>query len=471
MTNEPRWEDIFKQQPDAAANPAPTSAPQQPQQPRTRRELREMEARQQAALVDAAASVAAAAPQGSLPASVSANTASNDAALDSFFASQPMATQPTAGTTGGSGTGGDGAAPREKTPKRRGRFIWLFILIGLLAAAAGAAVYVWLNYEEQVREVMGWELPIDYEGSGNGEEVIAVIQSGDIGADIAQTLYDDGVTMTVKAFYDLLLTRPDVTFHAGNFALQKGMSAQAALDALLDDGNKVTQQAVIPEGTTLPTFLEILANATELPLDDFQAAAATPAAFGVPAEAPSLEGYLFPATYTLEPGLTAHQVLQVLVDRMFQSLDAAGVAPESRHTVLTMAGLIQKEGGPEADFPKVSRVFANRLEQGMLLQSDATVSYGAGSSSIFTTDAERADASNPYNTYANPGLPVGPISAPGDAAINAALNPADGPWRYFVLINGITGETQFSTTNAEHDAAVRVWQQWLRDNPDWNTGE
>lgn len=210
MTNEPRWEDSLNQQPDAAANPAPTSAPQQPQQaqqPRTRRELREMEARQQAAPVAAAASVSANTVN-------IVNTANTDAAFDSFFASQPVATQPTAGTTGGSGTrgsgtGDDGAAPREKKPKRRGRFIWLFILIGLLAAAAGAAAYVWLNYEEQVREVMGWELPIDYEGSGNGEEVIVVIQSGDIGADIAQTLYDDGVTMTVTSFYDLLLTRPE----------------------------------------------------------------------------------------------------------------------------------------------------------------------------------------------------------------------------------------------------------------------
>jgi len=520
VTNEPRWEDIFNQQPDPAAetpaanakpqpeapwNPAaeftaPASArpaeypqtaalPTQPGaeqapddgRPLTRREMREREAGQTGAQ-PARESTPVAAPPAAGPPVVAASgapgaaaPAGNDAAFDSFFASQPMATAPatrTAGRGGGSGGGsGDGAAPREKKPKRRGRFVWLFILIGLLAAAGGAVAYVWLNYEEQVREVMGWELPIDHEGTGNGEEVIVVIKSGDNGGDIAQTLYDTGVTMTVKAFYELLLENPDVTFHPGNFALQKEMSAQSALDALLDDANKITQQAVIPEGTTLSTFLEILANATEIPLADFQAAAATPTAFGVPAEAPSLEGYLFPATYTLEPGLTAQQVLQVMVDRMFQSLDAAGVAPENRHTVLTMAGLIQKEGGPEADFPKVSRVFTNRIEQGMLLQSDATVSYGAGSTSIFTTDAERADASNPYNTYANPGLPVGPISAPGDAAINAALNPVDGPWLYFVLINGITGETQFSTTNAEHNAAVRVWQQWLRDNPDWNTGE
>jgi UPF0755 protein len=256
----------------------------------------------------------------------------------------------------------------------------------------------------------------------------------------------------------------------GTYTLQKEMSARAALTALQDPANYNILTALIIEGTTLPTALQNLADGTGVPLADLQAASTDLASFGLPADAPSLEGYLFPATYDFQPGTSAHDILQRLVNETFSRLDAAGVAVADRHRVLTMAGLIQKEGGPEADFPKVARVFQNRLDQGMNLQSDATVSYGAGSSSIFTTDAQRADASNPYNTYANPGLPIGPISAPGDAAIQAALHPVDGPWLYFVLVNGETGETTFSTTGAEHDAAVKVWQQWLRDHPDWNTG-
>jgi UPF0755 protein len=114
----------------------------------------------------------------------------------------------------------------------------------------------------------------------------------------------------------------------------------------------------------------------------------------------------------------------------------------------------------------VSRVFLNRLAIGMLLQSDATVAYGTGhTNTVTTTNAERADASNPYNTYVHPGLPPGPISNPGDLAINAALHPADGPWLYFVTWNLKTGETIFSTTIAEHNAAVAKWQQWMKDNP------
>ena len=157
-----------------------------------------------------------------------------------------------------------------------------------------------------------------------------------------------------------------------------------------------------------------------------------------------------------------------VVDRMNQALDEAGVKDADKLKVLTLASIIQKEGGNEDDFYKVSRVFTNRIDAGMLLQSDATVRYGAGGDSIFTTAAERGDATNPYNTYVHPGLPVGPIAAPGDAAINAALNPVDGPWIYFVLINGETGETTFSTTLAEHNAAVKVWQAWLRAHPDFD---
>jgi UPF0755 protein len=106
----------------------------------------------------------------------------------------------------------------------------------------------------------------------------------------------------------------------------------------------------------------------------------------------------------------------------------------------------------------------------MALQSDATVSYGAGSKSIETTPAQRADASDKYNTYAHTGLPIGPISSPGDAAIDAALHPTAGPWLYFVLVNGYTGKTVFSTTAAGQAAGVREWDAWLKAHPGYGQG-
>ncbi|WP_309616239.1 endolytic transglycosylase MltG [Salinibacterium sp.] len=375
---------------------------------------------------------------------------------------------------GGNGSGSAGGARAGSRPSKRG-LLWLKIalpLVLVIGAAGGVAAFGWVNYNEQVRELLGIPLAIDYEGTGNGVEAIVTVRLGDLGSDVATELHDAGVTMTYDAFYDLLVAQADnVNFVPGNFSLQKEMSAQSALDALLDPANKITDRVLLREGVTLPTALELISETTSIPLAELQAAAADLPSFGLPAEAPSLEGYLFPATYELDGTETAQEILQRLVTEMFARLDSAGVAVEDRHRVLTLAALIQKEGGPEVDFAKVSRVFTNRLNDGILLQSDATVSYGAGSTSIFTTDAERADDSNPYNTYVHPGLPIGPISAPGAAAIDAALNPVDGPWLFFVLVNGETGETTFSTTVDEHDAAVEVWQRWLRDHPEWDTGE
>ena len=155
-------------------------------------------------------------------------------------------------------------------------------------------------------------------------------------------------------------------------------------------------------------------------------------------------------------------MLQTLVDRQFEALDTAGVPADQRWKTIVLASIVQREAGSNLeDFPKVARVFQNRLDQGMNLESDATVAYGTGNThTVWTTDAERADASNLYNTYANPGLPVGPIGNPGDVAINAAIHPADGTWLFFVPVNLATGETVFSTTAEEHEAAVAQLQDW-----------
>jgi UPF0755 protein len=371
------------------------------------------------------------------------------------------------GDSGGRGSRGGG----PDGPRRKRNLLWLKItlpIVLVLAAVGGVAAFGWFNYNEQVRELLGIPLPTDYEGTGNGEEVIVTIRSGDIGSDVANTLHTAGVTMTFDAVYDYLVENPDIGFTPGNWALQQEMSAESAVAALQDPANKVTSRLLIIEGSVLPDVLEIIASTTGIDLADVQAAAADPTLYGVPAEAPSLEGYLFPATYELDGTETAEGLLQMLVDETFARLDAAGVAPESRHSVLTLAALIQREAGSNPDdFYKVSRVFLNRVDQGMLLQSDATVAYGTGNlHTVWTTDSERADANNPYNTYVHPGLPVGPIGAPGDRAIDAALHPADGPWLYFVPINLATGETVFSETVEEHEAAVELLFEWCEATPE-----
>jgi UPF0755 protein len=314
--------------------------------------------------------------------------------------------------------------------------------------------------------------PADFSGTGKTDHVV-MIHEGETGEDIANTLVEEDVVKSFDAFYGLLLKEtPAPVFQPGAYQLKTEMSARSALDALLDPASKLEQTVVIPEGTTAAVALQSLSEATEIPLPDIQAAAADVASYGLPPEAKTVEGFLFPATYTFTPGVTAHDAIKTLVDRQFEALDEAGVAPDKRWSTIVMASLIQREAALKDDFYKVARVFYNRLDPNQwesgLLQSDATVTYATGKTHVATTtDAERADASNPYNTYVHPGPPVGPISNPGDLAIDAAVNPADGPWLYFVTWNLDTSETIFSTTLEEHEAAVAKWLAWMEDHPEY----
>ncbi|NYD65892.1 endolytic transglycosylase MltG [Agromyces atrinae] len=353
-----------------------------------------------------------------------------------------------------------GVVEVETKPKRGawGCLIALLVVIGLLVAA-------FFLVQGPFNDFMARFQPAaDYEGSGTGE-VTFMITEGDTGTTIATGLHDQGITASFDAFYDLVVaTSPAPVFHPGAYTMAEKMSSRAALDALLDPANRLESTFVIPEGTAAPEALERAAEGTGIPLADLQAAAADYGAYGLPAEATGVEGFLFPATYTFDPGATATQVIQTMVDRTFQALTSAGVDPANYWNTIILASIVQREAGSDQnDFPKIARVFQNRLDQGMNLQSDATVAYGTGNThTVWTTDEERADASNLYNTYANPGLPVGPIGNPGDVAIAAAQTPADGPWLFFVPINLDTGETVFSETVDQHDAAVQQLQDWCR---------
>ena len=358
--------------------------------------------------------------------------------------------------------------PREPKSRRGGWgcLIVVLVLLGLMAAAAFAL------QGPITQLIAATQGPEDYEGSG-GEDVLVMIHDGETGSDIANTLVAQDVVKSYDAFYSLLLAQAeDPVFQPGAYLLASQMSATAALEALQDPETRQELTVVIPEGTAAVDVLASLAEGTDIPLADLQAAAADLSGYGLPAEATSLEGFLFPATYTFQPATSAHDAIKTLVDRQFQALDEAGVAPADRWKTIVMASLIQREAGLRDDYYKVSRVFHNRLDQAQwesgLLQSDATVAYGTGNTHLVTTtDDEREDAGNAYNTYVHPGLPVGPISNPGDLAIDAALHPADGSWLYFVTWNLDTGETIFSTTSEEHEAGVDKWNDWMLEHPEY----
>ncbi len=350
---------------------------------------------------------------------------------------------------------------RDQISKKR-RTIVAGVLIGLLVLGGGGAWAVWSLYESKVRQIFGMPMNDDFQGEGTAPEIQVTVSEGDYGDAIAQKLVDAGVTKSFDAVYRLLLADSSIVFTPGVYSMNTGMSASAAIAILSDASNRVTLKVTIPEGTVIDKTFALLAEGTGIPRAEFDTAGADPTKYGLPKQAPSLEGFLFPATYEFNPSDTAVTVLQRMVDEMNTRLDALGVDAKDRYDVVTFASIVQRESGSvTGDFAKVARVFQNRLDEGWKLQSDATVAYGTGNlDTVWTTNEERADAGNLYNTYVHPGLPVGPIGAPGDVALQAVLKPADGPWFYFVPVNLKTGETVFSETAAQHAAAVTELHAW-----------
>ena len=358
------------------------------------------------------------------------------------------------------------AAPPKRRRRRTGCLIALIIVLAVVGGLAATGVWAMNTYGDRISDALGWGEPDDWEPGLASGEVIVTVKDGDTGSPVSSALYEAGVTRTETVFYDYLVEEGiAVTFYPGNYRLQEKMTAEAALEALRNPENKLENSANVGEGATIDSSLPGISESLGIPLADLEAAVADPSVYGVNAQ--TLEGWLFPALYTFDPGVTAQQVIQRMVDRTHESLDKAGVPAEDAQRILTIASIIQREG-LTADFPKVSRVIQNRLDIDMKLQMDSTAQYGYGSlhEGVVSSSAEALEDPNDWNTYVHTGLPITPIASASDKAIDAAMHPADGPWLYFVTVNLATGETQFSETYEQHLQGVEKWDQWCKANPD-----
>jgi UPF0755 protein len=307
--------------------------------------------------------------------------------------------------------------------------------------------------------------PTDYEGVGTGA-VVVVVESGDSLTAIGQRLVDAGVVLTLDAFVQAAeMDERASRIGPGSYELREEMSGQSALELMLDPVSRASSRMVLPEGLRLDQTVDILVKSSGLPRADFDQVLQAPQELGLPRWAEDRpEGFMFPATYELTGTETAEGLLAALVKRFdVASVNAdlesrADTAGRSPYDVLIVASLVEAEVAP-ADFAKAAAVVYNRLERDMPLQFDSTVSYALGINEL-QLSAEQIETDSLYNTYANKGLPPTPINSPGDAAIEAALNPAKGEWLYFVAVGPNSTETKFAKT---YDRFLKLKQQF-REN-------
>ena len=307
----------------------------------------------------------------------------------------------------------------------------------------------------------------DYPGPGFGS-VTVTINAGDTGADMAATLADAGVVASTQAFSAAFAANTAASsIQPGTYSLLQEMKASDAVDALLNPASKESFRVTIPEGLTKDQIVARINEKTLIPTDDLNAALKDPDAIGLPSQAGGkAEGWLFPATYDVQPDATAEDVLSMMTAKTVEVLKANKVAKDDWETVLNKASLVEREGKLDEDRPKMARVIENRLTQGWPLGIDASVAYGLGKSGTELTRKDTQDTSNPYNLYVVGGLPPTPIASPGEASIKAVLKPADGTWMYWCTVNPETGETVFSHTQAEQDAAQAQLKAWVADHAD-----
>ena len=313
--------------------------------------------------------------------------------------------------------------------------------------------------------------PADYSGSGSGR-VLVEVRSGDSSSDIAATLQGKGVVESQEAFTDAARDEPrSVGIQVGFYELRKKMSAKSALAVLIKPANRIRDVLTVREGLRVDQIVDLLVDKTDFSRKQYERVLASPKSIGLPSYARgNAEGYLFPATYELSPDATPRSILRSMVSRYEAAVADLDIAARSKalgytpHDVITVASLVQVEGRLPKDLPKSARVMYHRVADAMPLQLATPIAYIFRLDGKLTTTDEQRASTSPYNTYLNAGLPPTPVAAPGEAAIEAALTPAKGPWLYFVATNPSTGETRFSTTYAEHQKNVRLFQQYCQEN-------
>jgi len=385
----------------------------------------------------------------------------------------------------GTHPGGRRAERQARDQARRRRRRPQVVLVAAVVALVLVGGTAWYG----VRELLALREVPDYQGTGVADVVVRVEQ-GDSTTAIGTRLVAEDVVASGRAFTRAAENAPDIrSVQPGYYQLRTRMSGQSAVAMLLDPESRVGQLEVragmqlddvrLPDDSTAPGILSLLSEASCADLngtsscvgvDALRSAMADtpPDILGVPAWVPAdvaavqgerrLEGLIAPGNYDVRPGSTATELLQQVMATSSVYLQVSGLPDVAEGTgrgpyeVLVIASVIERES-IGSDFGKVSRVIYNRLAENIPLQMDSTINYPLERQEVTTTDADRG-RQGPYNTYLNPGLPPSPIGAASTEAIQAAAEPEEGPWRFFVKCE-TDGTSCFTVTLEEHLAAVQ----------------
>ena len=346
-----------------------------------------------------------------------------------------------------------GAASATRAVTRRGAALgWRKIALGAAACVilvGGVSGLLWLA------------APVETPGDApaTGESVVFTVAPGATFGQVTDTLVARGLIRRPLLFRVYgRLRRDDRNVRSGTYALDAGTGWASLLDALVE-GRVRMVPVTIPEGFTLSRIATRIAGITELPADTVRVRLGgedAHARWSLPG--PGLEGFLFPDTYLFAGGVPLDAVVEAMSERYrsYWTPEQQARAEElglSEREVVTLASIIQAEARAVDEMPAISAVYHNRLRIGMLLQADPTVLYALGGHRPrLLYAAMDSVADHPYNTYTQGGLPPGPIGAPGAAALDAALHPAEVDYLYFVA--NADGSHTFSRTLSEHNRAV-----------------
>lgn len=293
-----------------------------------------------------------------------------------------------------------------------------------------------------------------------GSEVVSIdVSAGETGSEIAQELFDKGVTASYQSFFGVAVSDPrSAAIAPGIHQIDKKICAREALEQLLD-AKRISNLISIVEGAWNSEIKESLVSAGY----SSNEIATAFSRFDIPNGFKTLEGLLFPAQYSFDSSTPLATVVETMVERSNREMMKAGFFNSTEKfspaEFLTIASLVQAEGDQE-DFAKISQVVRNRLTKGMPLQFDSTVHYIKGSRGSVFLSTQSTFLNSPYNTYRRYGLPPGPINNPGSKAMYAATHPEPGAWLFFITV--APGDTRFTDSIDEFNTWKVLYKKNLR---------